>query len=182
MYASKPSSENELSLKIVLQYYSTIWEWLYSHEFVKSHRIKCVKSVNFILSIISVNLILKKQHLPKFVFFLHSLITYSVLTAPYTRTKLHKEKDYFYFTHYCISSSLQSIGHIIFVHIFLCWTLLNKQYMNQNLLVWQQIYIFLIKLILQHQQKHQKEEKKIPQSLTFIFLPFFLVFFTHVQA
>lgn len=124
----------------------------------------------------------KEIALTQICIFLHSLITYSVLTAPYTRTKLHKEKDYFYFTHYCISSSLQSIGHIIFVHIFLCWTLLNKQYMNQNLLVWQQIYIFLIKLILQHQQKHQKEEKKIPQSLTFIFLPLFLVFFTHVQA
>lgn len=104
----------------------------------------CKKCEFYLVSIISVNLILKKQHLPKFVFFfLHCLITYSVLTAPYTRTKLHKERDYFYFTHYCISSSLQSTGHILFVYIFLCWTLLNKQYMNQNLLVWQQIYIFL---------------------------------------
>ena len=29
-------------------------------------------------------------------------------------------------THYTVSSSLQSTGHIILVHIFLCWTLLNK--------------------------------------------------------
>ena len=44
MFASKPSSASELSFKIVpIYYYSTIWAWLYSYEFVKSHRTKCVK-------------------------------------------------------------------------------------------------------------------------------------------
>ena len=116
----------------------------------------CKKCEFYLVSIISKNLILKKQHLPQFVFFLHSLITYSVFTAPYTRTKLHKEKDFLFYS--TVYPAAYSTGHIIFVHIFICWTLLNKPIYELELICLA-VDFFLIKLILQHQQKHQKEEK-----------------------
>ena len=95
-------------------------------------------------------------------------------------SKLHKERDYFYFTHYCISSSLQSTGHILFVYIFLCWTLLNKQYMNQNLLVWQQIYIFLNQIDITTLAEILERGKKKSLRASRLFFCHSFLYFSHM--
>ena len=72
-------------------------------------------------------------------------------------------------THYSVSSSLQSTGHIIFVHIFLCWTLLNKPIYELELTCLAVDILFWSNWYYNISRNIRKREKKIPQSLTLFF-------------
>lgn len=76
--------------------------------------------------------------------------------------------------------AVYSTGHIIFVHVFLCWTLLNKPIYELELICLAVDFFYQIDITTLAETLERG--KNIPQRLTFIFLPFFLVFFTHVKA